>query len=72
MTVTDLAKAEGLAPNYVDRLLRLAFLSHAVVNAILSGTAPTEINLERLKDVKLIAASWAQQHRLLGLAAAQR
>ena len=72
MTVTDLAKAEGLAPNYIDRVLRLAFLSPVVVNASLSGTAPTEINLERLKDVKLIAPSWAQQHRLLSVATAQR
>ena len=55
MTATDLARAEGLAPNHVDRLLRLAFLSPAGVIAILNATAPTEINIERLKDVKLIA-----------------
>jgi DNA invertase Pin-like site-specific DNA recombinase len=72
MTVTDLAKAEGLAPNFVDRVLRLAFLSPAVVNAVLDGTAPTDINLERLKDVKLIAPSWAKQHSLLGVDADQR
>ncbi|WP_313670577.1 hypothetical protein [Sandarakinorhabdus sp.] len=72
MTVTGLARAEGLAPNCADRLLRLAFLSPAVVKAILNATAPTEINLERLKDGKLIAPSWAQQHGLLGVAAARR
>jgi len=44
-----------LAPNHVDRLLRLAFLSPAGVIAILNATAPSEINLERLKDVELIA-----------------
>jgi hypothetical protein len=55
MTATDLARAEGLAPNHVDRLLRLAFLSPAGVIAILNATAPSEINLERLKDVELIA-----------------
>lgn len=71
LTVTDLANAEGLAPNYVDRILRLAFLSPTIVNAILDGTAPTEITLERLKDVKCIAPSWAEQHRLLGVAAAR-
>jgi DNA invertase Pin-like site-specific DNA recombinase len=71
LTVTDLANAEGLAPNYVDRILRLAFLSPTIVNAILDGTAPTEITLERLKDVKCIAPSWAEQHRLLCVGAAR-
>ncbi len=72
MTVADLAEAEGLSRNYVNRVLRLAFLSPAVVNAVLDGTAPTDINLERLRDVKHVAPSWTKQHRLLGLAAAQR
>jgi hypothetical protein len=69
--VTDLAKAEGLAPNYVDRILRLAFLSPTIVNAVLDGTAPTDLTLERLKDVKCIASSWAEQCRLLDVAAAR-
>jgi hypothetical protein len=60
-----------MAPNYVDRILRLAFLSPTIVKAILDGTAPTEITLERLKDVKCIAPSWAEQHRLLGVEAAR-
>jgi DNA invertase Pin-like site-specific DNA recombinase len=71
ITVTDLAKAEGLAPNYVDRILRLAFLSPTIVNAVLDGTAPTDLTLERLKDVKCIAPSWAEQHRLLAMPAAR-
>lgn len=72
MTVANLAEAEGLSRNYVNRILRLAFLSPAVVNAILDGTAPTDINLERLRDVKHIAPSWTKQHSLLGRTAAQR
>lgn len=71
LTVTDLAKAEGLTPSYVDRILRLAFLSPTIVNAILDGTAPTDLTLKRLKDVKCIAPSWAQQHRLLSVATAR-
>jgi hypothetical protein len=72
MTVAGLAEAEGLSRNYVNRVLRLAFLSPAVVNAALDGTAPTDINLERLRDVKRIAPSWTKQHRMLGLTAAKR
>jgi hypothetical protein len=71
MTVAALATAEGVSRNYVNRVLRLAFLSPEVVNAILDGTAPTDINLERLRDVKHIAPSWTKQHNLLGRPAAQ-
>jgi hypothetical protein len=69
LTVTGLAAIEGANPAYVDRILRLAFLSPAIIETILSGEAPAELNLHRLKDVKCIAPSWAQQNRLMGLAA---
>jgi hypothetical protein len=65
MTVADLAKAEGVTPGYVDRLLRLAFLSPGIVTAVLEGTAPAGINLERLRDTRCITPSWAEQHGIL-------
>jgi hypothetical protein len=70
LTVTGLA-IEGANPAYIDRILRLAFLSPAIIESILSREAPAEINLHRLKDVKRIAPSWAKQHRLLGIAASR-
>uniref|UniRef100_UPI0035B1435C recombinase family protein n=1 Tax=Sandaracinobacter sp. TaxID=2487581 RepID=UPI0035B1435C len=71
LTVTGLAAIEDASPSYVDRILRLAFLSPAIVDAILSGEAPAELNLHRLKDVKRIAPSWPKQHRQLGIAASR-
>jgi hypothetical protein len=71
LKVTGLAALEGTDPAYVDHILRLAFLSPAVIDAILSGAAPAELNLNRLKDVKLIAPSGADQHRLLGVQTAR-
>jgi site-specific DNA recombinase len=71
LTVTGLAAIEGANPSYVDRILRLAFLSPAIVDAILSGEAPAELNLHRLKDVQLVAPSWAAQRRLMGLSASR-
>ncbi|WP_353216383.1 recombinase family protein [Sandarakinorhabdus sp.] len=68
MTVAALARAEKVGPTYVDRILRLAFLSPKIIEAIISGTAPANLTLERLKDVKLIDLDWAEQHRLLGTA----
>ena len=70
LTVTGLATLEGAYPAYVDRILRLAFLSPKVIDTILSGEAPAELNLNRLKDVKRIAPSWAKQIQLMGLQAA--
>ncbi len=68
MTVAALARAEKVGPTYIDRILRLAFLSPKIIEAIISGTAPANLTLERLKDVKLIDLDWAEQHRLLGIA----
>ncbi len=68
MTVAALARQEKVGPTYVDRILRLTFLSPTIVEAVTSGTAPTSLTLEKLKDVKLIALDWSEQHRLLGFA----
>ena len=67
MSVAALARAEKVGPTYIDRILRLAFLSPKIIQVIIGGTAPTNLTLERLKDVKLIDPDWAEQHRLLGI-----
>ncbi len=69
LTVTGLAAAEGRDASYVDRILRLAFLAPGIVEAALEGTAPADLNLNRLKDLKQIAPSWSDQRRLMGFAA---
>ena len=69
LTVTGLAAAEGRDASYVDRILRLAFLAPGIVEAALEGTAPADLNLNRLKDLKRIAPSWSEQRRLMGFAA---
>ena len=69
LTVTGLAAAEGADPSYVDRMVRLTFLTPSIVDAALEGTAPADLNLNRLKDLKRIAMSWSDQRRLMGFAA---
>jgi DNA invertase Pin-like site-specific DNA recombinase len=68
LTVTDLARAEGLSPPYLDRILRLSFLAPDIVEALLDGSAPAALNLESTKDLKRIAPSWSDQRRLMGFA----
>lgn len=39
-TMDDLAKAEKINPSYISRMIRLAYLSPAIVEAILDGRHP--------------------------------
>ena len=47
-TVEDLAKAKGVASSYVSRVLRLTLLAPGVVEAILDGRQPAELQLDVL------------------------
>ena len=55
-----LAANEGVHASYISRVLRLAFLSPAMVDAILRGELPPEINVARLVAG---SPSWAKQRR---------
>jgi hypothetical protein len=47
-TLEDLARAKGLAPSYVSRILRLTQLEPEIVEAILDGRQPAEMQLDDL------------------------
>ncbi len=47
-TVDDLAKAKGVAPSYVSRVLRLTLLAPEIVEAILDGRHSPELTMARL------------------------
>lgn len=49
-TIEDLAKAKGLAPSYVSRVLRLTLLAPEIVEAILDGRQPAELRLDNLLE----------------------
>src|SRR5687768_16298638 len=46
----DLARAKRLAPSYVSRLLRLTLLALEIVEAILDGRRPAELQLGELLE----------------------
>ncbi|NGQ93155.1 recombinase family protein [Rhodobacter sp. HX-7-19] len=62
-----LAAAEKVAERYLARILHLAGLSPRIQAAILNGTQPAELTLERLVKVQL-PLDWTAQERLLGFA----
>src|SRR5687768_15746695 len=49
-TLEDLAKAKGVAPSYVSRILRLTLLAPEIVEAILDGRQPPELQLDDLLE----------------------
>ena len=47
-TIDDLAKAKGLPPSYVSGILRLTLLAPDIVETILDGRQPVELQLDDL------------------------
>ncbi len=63
-STSAIAKEEGVTVRYVSRIMRLAFLAPDIVEAILDGYQPTDLELERL--MKGIPVSWDAQRRVFG------
>jgi hypothetical protein len=58
-TLEDLARAKGVAPSYVSRVLRLTLLSPDIVEAILDGRQPAGLQLDDLLNGFPLA--WEEQ-----------
>ena len=58
-TITDLAKAVGLAERYVSRQLRLAYLAPGVLKRLVYEREVPAVTLRKLTDVA--ALPWDEQ-----------
>ncbi len=67
VSIRALATEEGLPERYVSRLLRLAFLAPDIIEAILEGHQPVDLELERLLQGSPLC--WAEQRRVFGFEA---
>ena len=67
-STSAIANEEGVTERYVSRIMRLAFLAPDIVEAILGGYQPVDLELERL--LKGIPTSWDAQRRALGFSRA--
>ena len=63
-TLEDLARAKGVAPTYVSRILRLTLLAPEIVEAILDGRQPAELQLDDL--LTGFPSGWAGQCQTVG------
>jgi hypothetical protein len=60
-TLEDLARAKGVHATYVSRVLRLTMLAPEIVDAILDGRQPAELQLDDL--LAGFPLEWPGQHR---------
>ncbi len=59
--VDDVAKIEGVSARYILRLVRLAFLSPAIVKTIVEGYQPQRLDADTLANRITIPLIWADQ-----------
>ena len=67
-SVTELAANYDVDRTDVGRGISLAFLAPDIVEAIVAGRQPIELTAARLKRVRDLPASWAEQRKLLDFA----
>ena len=61
MTIEDVARREGMTAAYVVRIVRLAFLSPAMLKSIIEGTLPAHLTVKRLTAPDAVPARWDRQ-----------
>jgi site-specific DNA recombinase len=66
-STSELAARVGMRRRQVNYLLPLAFLSPAIVEAIMAGRQPAELTAERLIKRVGLPLDWARQQHLLGM-----
>ncbi len=66
-SVRELAEREGVTATWVVRLVNLAFLSPAVIDAIIKGRLPSHISLLDLQATGAIPAKWPDQAKAFNL-----
>lgn len=62
-SIKALAKSVNCTDSYISRMLRLMYLSPTIIQAIMAGTQPASLNLQRL--IHKFPYSWKEQEALL-------
>ena len=65
LSITHIAKAEKLPRTYIGSVIPFALLAPDITEAILEGTQPIDLNLDRLINLSL-PIDWAEQRSVLG------
>jgi hypothetical protein len=68
-SISDLAKIEHVQRTYPSRIIPLAFLAPDITEAILEGTQPIDLTLDRLLAAMPLPLVWDAQRSVLGFSA---
>ncbi len=72
MGIGDIAESQGVHHSYVSRLIRLAFLSPEITEAILDGRQPLGLTATKLMRVSRLPLDWRAQRQALGFSESRR
>jgi hypothetical protein len=61
-SIEDMAKSENISPSFVSRILRLAYLSPTVIEAILDGKYPAQLTMKDLMEPSPM--EWSMQEKI--------
>ncbi len=65
-SLTELARRQGVDRTDIGRAISLGLLAPDIVEAIFDGRQPVELTAARLKRVRDLPVSWAEQRQVLG------
>ncbi len=63
--MAEIASMEGVDNCYVSRVVNLAFLAPDIIESIISGHQPADLNVEKLMKRTDLPLDWVQQRQLL-------
>lgn len=64
--IAEIAMREGVDRSYATRILNLAFLAPDIIECIIAGQQPADLNIEQLTKRMDLPVDWAQQRQMLG------
>ena len=68
VNIQAIAQREGLDQGAVSRTMRLVFLAPDIIERILAGTQPADLNRYKMLRMQALPESWQQQRTILGFA----
>ena len=66
-SIAEIAGRERVGARYIRRLMRLAFLAPAIVEAIVAGRQPPELTAEALAERIDLPLLWTEQEQAVGI-----
>ena len=65
LTVSALAREQQVTSSYASRVVRLNFLAPKIVEAIVTGTQPIDLDAKKLLGLSDLPLAWIEQEELL-------